>query len=274
MRFLQNHRVALIVHPMPSKRKSTEEKFRLKELEPTHYVFEVEKNKSATSTPKSDNVGHRERMRARILTSGADSLADYEILEMLLYAAIPRRDTKPLAKLLLAEFGKLADVLSAEPQALRKVDKVGDAVIATLKVAETLGQKMLRSKVEGENILGSWQALQDYCRGVMGNKKIEHFRILFLNNKNNLISDEVQQSGTVNHTAVYPREVVKRALELGATSLILVHNHPSGDTTPSKADIEMTKEIVIAAKALNIKIHDHLIVSRKDQTSMKTLGLF
>jgi len=259
---------------MPSKGKPTENEFRLKELEPTRYVFGVEENKSPASTFKSDNVGHRERMRARILSSGADSLADYEILEMLLYAAIPRRDTKPLAKRLLSEFGNLADVLSAEPQSLRKMEKVGDAVIATLKVAETLGQKMLRNKVEKKNILSSWQALQDYCQAVMGDKKIEHFRILFLNNKNHLISDEVQQSGTVNHTAVYPREVVKRALELGATSLILVHNHPSGDTTPSKADIEMTKEIVVAAKALNIKIHDHLIVSREEQTSMKTLGLF
>ncbi|USG59506.1 DNA repair protein RadC [Sneathiella marina] len=274
MRFLQNHRVALIVHPMPSKRKSTEEKFRLKELEPTHYVFGLEENNSAALKNSSDKIGHRERMRTRILTSGANSLADYEILEMLLYAAIPRRDTKPLAKLLISEFGNLANVLSAEPQVLRKIDKVGDAVIATLKVAETLGQKLLRSKVEKKNVLSSWQALQDYCQAVMGDKKIEHFRILFLNNKNHLISDEVQQSGTVNHTAVYPREVVKRALELCATSLILVHNHPSGDTTPSKADIEMTKEILVAAKALNIKIHDHLIVSSEEQTSMKSLGLF
>lgn len=258
---------------MPSKRTPSGEKYHLKELEPKHYVFGLEENKSIAPNKDSDKVGHRERMRARILRSGADSLADYEILEMLLYAAIPRRDTKSLAKLLLSEFGSLADVLTAEPQALQKIDKVGDSVIATLKIAELLGQKLLRNKVEDRNLLSSWQALKDYCSSVMGNKKIEHFRILFLNNHNYLISDEVQQSGTVNHTAVYPREVVKRALELGATSLILVHNHPSGDTTPSKADIEMTKEIIIAAKALNIKIHDHLIVSSEEQTSMKDLGL-
>ncbi|MEH6546287.1 MAG: DNA repair protein RadC [Sneathiella sp.] len=259
---------------MPSKRKTAEEKFQLKELEPTRYVFGLEEAKTKTPKDNFDKIGHRERMRARILANGAGSLADYEILEMLLYAAIPRRDTKSLAKLLLSEFGDLANVLSAEPHDLRKIDRVGNAVIASLKVAETLGQKLLRHKVERKNVLSSWQALQDYCYAVMRDKKIEHFRILFLNNKNHLISDEVQQTGTVNHTAVYPREVVKRALELGATSLILVHNHPSGDTKPSKADIEMTKEIVVAAKTLSIKIHDHLIVSSEGQTSMKELGLF
>jgi DNA repair protein RadC len=259
---------------MPSDRKTSQEKFPLKKLEAKHYVFGFEDSPIASSKKVSDKIGHRERMRMRILKSGASSLADYEILEMLLYAAIPRQDTKPLAKTLLSEFGSLYKVLSAEPHELRRIDKVGDAVIATLKVAETLGQKLLRREVEQKNVLSSWQALQDYCQVVMGDKKIEHFRILFLNNKNHLISDEVQQSGTVNHTAVYPREIVKRALELGATSLILVHNHPSGDTTPSRADIEMTKEIVRAASALNIKIHDHLIVSSAEQTSMKSLGLF
>ncbi|WP_373086394.1 DNA repair protein RadC [Sneathiella sp.] len=192
---------------------------------------------------------------------------------MLLFAASPRRDTKPLAKLLLKTFGSLSRVLKAEPEALKKIDNVGDAVIATLKVAETLGEKLLRSEIEKRNVLGSWQALLEYCQGTMGERSIEHFRILFLNHKNHLISDEVQQSGTVNHTAVYPREVVKRALELGATALILVHNHPSGDTTPSKADIDMTAEIASAAAALNITIHDHLIVGGTESTSFKSLGL-
>tara|TARA_R110002073_G_C9212526_1_gene559137 strand:- start:66 stop:707 length:642 start_codon:yes stop_codon:yes gene_type:complete len=212
-------------------------------------------------------------MRERVLNAGARSLADYQILEMLLFAASPRGDTKPLAKNLLATFGSLARVLKAEPEALRKVPKVGEAAIATIKVAETLGEKLLRSEVEKKNVLGSWQALLEYCQGTMSDRGIEHFRILFLNNKNHLISDEVQQTGTVNHTAVYPREVVKRALELGATAIILVHNHPSGDVTPSKADIDMTHEIMSAASALGIKIHDHLIVGNGDSASFRSLGL-
>jgi DNA repair protein RadC len=257
---------------MPSDPVKHKPKPGLQELEATHYTFGLE-DAPATSS-KSDKLGHRERIRARVLTAGARSLADYEVLEMLLFAASPRGDTKPLAKALLKEFGSLAKVLKAEPEQLRKLDKVGDAVIATLKVAETMGEKLLRSEIENKNVLGSWQALQDYCQGTMGDRHIEHFRILFLNNKNRMIADEVQQSGTVNHTAVYPREVVKRALELGATAIILVHNHPSGDITPSRADIEMTKEIVSAASALKIKVHDHLIVGQHENTSMKSLGLF
>jgi DNA repair protein RadC len=220
-----------------------------------------------------DRKGHRERLRARVLKSGPAALADYELLEMLLYAASPRGDTKPLAKLLLREFGSLSRIFAAAPDRLRQLDNVGDAVIATLKVAERLGETLLRERVEKRNILGSWQALLEYCQVTMGRREVEHFRILFLNSKNHLISDEIQQTGTVNHTAVYPREVVKRALELGATALILVHNHPSGDTTPSKADIQMTREIVKAASTLNIGVHDHLIVSACESTSLKTLGL-
>ena len=243
----------------------------LNELEAPDFGFEDSPPKT---TAKNDHrLGHRERMRERVLSAGARSLADYQILEMLLFAASPRGDTKPLAKNLLATFGSLARVLKAEPEALRKIDKVGDAVIATLKVAEILGEKLLRSEIEKKNVLGSWQALLEYCQGTMSDRGIEHFRILFLNNKNHLISDEVQQTGTVNHTAVYPREVVKRALELGATAIILVHNHPSGDVTPSKADIDMTHEIMSAASALGIKIHDHLIVGNGDSASFRSLGL-
>ncbi|WP_293959697.1 DNA repair protein RadC [Sneathiella sp.] len=243
----------------------------LHELEAPDFGFED----SPSKMPAKDDhrLGHRERMRERVLSAGARSLADYQILEMLLFAASPRGDTKPLAKNLLATFGSLARVLKAEPEALRKVPKVGEAVIATIKVAETLGEKLLRSEIEKKNVLGSWQALLEYCQGTMSDRGIEHFRILFLNNKNHLISDEVQQTGTVNHTAVYPREVVKRALELGATAIILVHNHPSGDVTPSKADIDMTNEIMSAASALGIKIHDHLIVGNGDSASFRSLGL-
>ncbi|MDF2368265.1 DNA repair protein RadC [Sneathiella sp.] len=245
----------------------------LHELDAPGFGFGFEDASPKTKENDDHRLGHRERMRDRVLSAGARSLADYQILEMLLFAASPRGDTKPLAKSLLSTFGSLAKVLKAEPEALRKVPKVGDAVIATLKVAETLGEKLLRSEIEKKNILGSWQALLEYCQGAMSDRAIEHFRILFLNNKNHLISDEVQQTGTVNHTAVYPREVVKRALELGATALILVHNHPSGDTTPSKADIDMTSEIVGAASALNIRVHDHIIVGNSECISFKSLGL-
>jgi DNA repair protein RadC len=227
----------------------------------------------SASPALQDKKGHRQRLRSKILTSGTEALADYELLEMLLFAAIPRADTKPLAKRLIKEFHNLGGVMSASNERLRKLENVGDAVVATIRVAEKLGEKLLRSNIEKRSILGSWQALLEYCQGTMGRKDVEHFRILFLNNKNHLIADEVQQTGTVNHTAVYPREVVKRALELGAVSLILVHNHPSGDTTPSKSDIQMTEEIIKAASALNISIHDHLIVSQNESTSLKSLGL-
>lgn len=237
------------------------------------FLYEFHEQSATLKEPVDHKKGHRERLRTKVLNGGASSLADYELLEMLLFAASPRGDTKPLAKLLLKEFGSLSKVMSASPEKLKNIDKAGDAVVATLKVAELLGEKLLRSKVEKKNVLGSWQALEEYCQVVMGRREIEHFRILFLNNKNHLIGDEVQQTGTVNHTAVYPREIVKRALELGATSLILVHNHPSGDTTPSKADIAMTKEIITAAAALNIRIHDHLVVSQNESTSFKSLGL-
>ena len=237
------------------------------------YTLGLAESAKGMSGKMDHRAGHRERMRAQVLSAGARSLADYQILEMLLFAASPRGDTKPLAKALLARFGSLSRVLKAEAEELRKIDGAGDAVVATLKIAETLGEKLLRAEIEKRNVVGSWQALLEYCQGTMGERQVEHFRILFLNNKNHLIADEVQQTGTVNHTAVYPREVVKRALELGATSIILVHNHPSGDTTPSKADIDMTLEIVKAAAALNIRVHDHVIVGNTDCLSFKSRGL-
>ncbi|MEP3246024.1 MAG: DNA repair protein RadC [Sneathiella sp.] len=242
-------------------------------IRPQDLQYSLEEKTAFLASAEDDKKGHRTRMRERVLDHGASSLADYEVLEMLLYAASPRGDTKPLAKRLIKKFGSLSKVMSASPEQIKQVEKAGEAVVATIKIAEILGERLLRSRVEKRNVMSSWQALLEYCQGVMGRREIEHFRILFLNNKNHLISDEIQQSGTVNHTAVYPREVVKRALEIGATSLILVHNHPSGDTTPSKADIDMTAEIMSAAAALNIRIHDHLIVSATENTSLKSLGL-
>ncbi len=259
---------------MGTERKFQDTSLSLKELESKEYVFGLEDKQTELKNSKNtDKLGHRERLRSRVLSKGAPSLADYEILEMLLFAANPRGDTKPLAKSLIREFGELALVLKADPVSLRKIDKVGDAVIATLKIAELLGEKLLRSELKDKNLLGSSQALEDYCVGTMGDKDIEHFRVLFLNTKNRLIADEVQQTGTVNHTAVYPREVVKRALELGSTALILVHNHPSGEVEPSMADIEMTREIIMAAASLKIKVHDHLIVGGNRCKSMKERGL-
>ncbi len=242
-------------------------------IKPADLRYGIEEKQSKPISDKDLAKGHRGRMRAKVLEAGAQTLSDNEILEMLLYAASSRIDTKPIVKRLIHEFGSLSGVLSASKEQLIKVKGVADASVAIIKVGEVLGERLLRSKVEKRNILSSWQALLEYCQGVMGRKEVEHFRILFLNNKNHLIADEIQQSGTVNHTAVYPREVVKRALEIGATSLILVHNHPSGDTTPSKADISMTQEIMSAAAALNIRIHDHLIVSATENTSLKSLGL-
>lgn len=243
------------------------------EITPDKVLYSLEETPEPVKVKRDDKIGHRKRLRDKVLNQGATALADYEILEMILFATSPRGDTKPLAKTLMNEFGSLSAVLRAPVEKLDQIDAVKDATIATLKVAELLGEKLLRAKVEKKNVLSSWQSLLEYCQGIMGFKNVEHFRVLFLNNKNHLIADELQQKGTVNQTAVYPREVVKRALELGATSVILVHNHPSGDTTPSKADISMTSEIVAASAALGIRVHDHLIVSANESTSLKSLGL-
>ncbi|MEH6402987.1 MAG: DNA repair protein RadC [Sneathiella sp.] len=240
---------------------------------PEALFYTVEEVTGELKGKLDDKKGHRKRLREKVLNQGAGALADYEFLEMVLFAASARADTKPLAKKLINKFGSLSAVLRASHEELLQVENVKDTTVATLKVAELLGEKLLRAKVEKKNILSSWQSLLEYCQGIMGSKDVEHFRVLFLNNKNHLIADELQQKGTVNQTAVYPREVVKRALEVSATSVILVHNHPSGDTTPSKADIKMTSEIVAASAALGIRVHDHLIVSANKSTSLKSLGL-
>jgi len=217
--------------------------------------------------------GHRERLRARFLKGGAEAMPDYELLELALFAAIPRRDTKPLAKALLKRFGSFAEVIAAPRERLLEIEGVGDSVANQLKIVEAAAQRLAKTKVMGRPALSSWSALLDYCTATMARSEKEEFRVLFLDRKNHLIADEVQNRGTVDHTPVYPREIIKRALELGASSIILVHNHPSGDPTPSKADIAMTREIAGAAKALSISVHDHLVIGRGGHASFKSLGL-
>lgn len=218
-------------------------------------------------------AGHRERLRSRFIKSGAGACEDYELLELLLFAAIPRRDVKPLAKTLLKTFGGIAGVLGASHEDLKNVDGLSENSAALLKVAHALTQRMLFDEIEKKPVLTSWQKLIDYCTVAMAHEKREHFRILFLNRKNQLIADEVQQVGTVDHAPVYPREIVRRALELGATAVILVHNHPSGDPEPSDSDIAMTQEIINAARALDVLVHDHIIISKNGHSSFKSLGL-
>lgn len=219
------------------------------------------------------HVGHRDRLRERFLKSGPDGLQDYELLEIVLFSAIPRKDVKPLAKSLLKEFGSLSAVMGASIVGLQKVKGISENAAVLLKSVHALTQKMLRGDIEKKPILSSWQKLIDYCHVAMAHEKREQFRVLFLNRKNQLMADEVQQVGTVDHTPVYPREIVKRALELGATALILVHNHPSGDPNPSDSDIAMTEEIIRAAAALDILVHDHLVISQNGHISFKSLGL-
>ena len=221
----------------------------------------------------SQNDGHRQRLRDRFFADNGAAMPDYELLELTLFAAIPRRDVKPLAKALIARFGSFADVIAAPRARLAEMDGVGDAVIAQLKIVEAAAQRLARGKMLGKPALSSWTALLDYCMAAMARAPKEEFRVLFLDRKNVLVADEVQSKGTVDHAPVYPREIVKRALEHGASAIILVHNHPSGDPTPSRADIEMTREIAAAAKALGIAVHDHLVIGRGGHASFKSLGL-
>ncbi len=219
------------------------------------------------------HTGHRDRLRERFLKSGLDGVQDYELLEIILFSAIPRRDVKPLAKQLLQEFGGISGVLNASAADLQKVKGMSENAAVLFKAVQGLTQKMLIADIGKKPVLSSWQKLIDYCHVAMAHEKREHFRVLFLNRKNQLIADEVQQVGTVDHTPVYPREIVRRALELGATALILVHNHPSGDPRPSDPDIAMTQEIIRAAAALDILVHDHLIISQNGHVSFKSLGI-
>lgn len=215
---------------------------------------------------------HRKRLRDRFIESGAAALPDYELLELVLFSAIPRCDVKPVARRLLETFGDFARVLSAPKERLMQVRGVGDAVVLELKVVEAASQRMARSKVIQKPIISSWDAVLDYCHTTMAHLETEQFRVLFLDRKNVLIEDEEQSRGTVDHVPVYPREVVKRALELNASSLILVHNHPSGDPTPSQADIDMTARIQDAAEALGLNLHDHLIIGKSRELSFRSEG--
>jgi DNA repair protein RadC len=217
--------------------------------------------------------GHRERLRARFREAGSDAVTDYELLELVLFRALPRRDVKPLAKALIAKFGSFAEAIAAPPQRLAEVAGLGDAAVTELKIVQAAAHRLARGAVKGRPVLSSWSSVLDYCRTAMAFADKEQFRILFLDKRNQLIADELQQVGTVDHTPVYPREVVKRALELSATAVILVHNHPSGDPTPSRADIQMTQAIVEVARPLGIAVHDHIIVGKEGHTSFKGMKL-
>jgi DNA repair protein RadC len=217
------------------------------------------------------HAGHRDRLRARFKAVGDAGVADYELLELVLFRAIPRRDVKPLAKAMIARFGSFAETVAARPERLREIAGLGEGAITDLKIVEAAARRLTLGAVKARPTLGSWTAVLDYCRAAMAFSDREEFRVLFLDKRNTLIGDEVQGRGTVDHTPVYPREVVRRALELGATALVLVHNHPSGDPTPSTADIRMTHEVIATAKPMGISIHDHLIVGRHGHSSLKAL---
>lgn len=215
---------------------------------------------------------HRKRLRARFIEGGAAAMPDYELLELVLFRAIPRMDVKPLARLLLDTFGDFNRVISAAPTRLAAVKGVGDAVVQELKIVEAASQRLMRAKVMHRPVLSSWDVLLDYCHTAMAHRETEQFRVLYLDRKNVLIADEEQARGTVDHVPVYPREVVKRALELNASALILVHNHPSGDPTPSDSDISMTAQVQDAATVLGITLHDHLIIGKSRELSFRARG--
>jgi DNA repair protein RadC len=219
-----------------------------------------------------DKIGHRQRLKERFLQAGPDALPDYELLELFLFNAIPQRDVKPLAKQLLQRFGSFAEVMAASPERLKEIKGIGDNAALSIKIAEAVSKRIVKGTVTQRQVLSSWSSVIDYCRAAMAFAEREEFRILFLDKRNQLIADEVQQRGTVDHTPVYPREIVRRALELSSTAVILVHNHPSGDPSPSNADIRMTQDIVAIAKPLGIAVHDHVIVGRQGHASLRGLG--
>ena len=227
-----------------------------------------------TSPPAEPHfTGHRERLRERFRRGGSSALNDYEFLELILFRAMPRRDVKPIAKALLTRFGSFAEVLAARPERLDEIAGLGEAAITELKIVEAAARRLAQSAIEKRQNLGSSSAVLDYCRTAMAYIDHEEFRILFLDKKNQLIADEVQGVGTVDHAPVYPREIMRRSLELGATALILVHNHPSGDPSPSTADIAMTVQIVSLGKALGVVVHDHLVIGRHGHASFRSLKL-
>jgi DNA repair protein RadC len=216
--------------------------------------------------------GHRERLRERFILGGADALPDYELLELALFRSLPRRDVKPIAKRLIARFGSFAEAIAAPVERLVEVVGVGESTAVDIRILAAVGQRMAKGAVARREVLSSWTSVIEYCRTTMAFAGREEFRILFLDKRNQLIADEVQQRGTVDHTPVYPREIMRRALELSATAIILVHNHPSGDPTPSQADIRMTQDIVAIGRPLGVLVHDHVIVGRQGHASLKGLG--
>lgn len=227
----------------------------------------------AVTKEESPNAGHRDRLKARFLKVGADGLADHEMLELLLFGGIPRRDTKPIAKAMIARFGSFEEAIAAPPDQLKQFDYVGDGAVAIIKAVEAAAVRLAQKRVMTKPVLSSWAALLDYCKSAVARAAEEQFRLLLLDRKNRLIDDVVMSEGTVDHTAVYPREIVKLAVSARASAVILVHNHPSGDPTPSRADIEMTRAIQAALKTIPIPVHDHLIVGRAGHASFRELGL-
>ncbi len=227
----------------------------------------------APAKAKPHYHGHRQRLRERFMATGGEGMPDYELLELVLAIAIPRADVKPLAKALLGELKSFNGVITAAPEALGRVKGMGEVSVAALKVVQAAAVRLARAEIMDRPVIASWDRLLDYCMAAMGHEKVEQTRVLFLDRKNRLIADERQNRGTVDHTPLYPREVVKRALELGASAIILVHNHPSGDATPSRADIDVTREVQDAAAKLGIALHDHLIISREGPASFRSLGL-
>jgi len=225
------------------------------------------------SVPEPDSTGHRARLRKRLIEGGGDALLDHELLEFLLTLAIPRRDTKPIAKALLREFGGLAAVFTADAEALSRVDGVGEGAVSAIKIAQAAALRLLRDQASERPVLASWQALLDYLRADMAHHVIERVRVLHLNSRNMLIRDELVSEGTIDQSAVHVREVIRRAIDLGSAAIILVHNHPSGDPAPSRADIELTRDIIEAGKRLGIAVHDHVIIGTKGHASLRALGL-
>ena len=223
--------------------------------------------------PETDGTGHRARLRGRLLEHGGEALLDHELVEYLLTLAIPRRDTKPLAKTLLHEFGGIGGLLSADPLALGKVSGMGDSAVAAIRIAQAAATRMLQAQVMARPVLSNWQALLDYLHADMAHQAVERIRVLHLNTRNLLIRDELVAEGTLDEAPLYTREVIHRALDLGSAALILVHNHPSGDHSPSRADIDLTRQIAAAGKPLGITVHDHLIIGAKGHTSLRAQGM-
>ena len=237
-----------------------------------NYVFDFEDG-DRTPVPKFDvQTGHRERLRQRFLTRGADALADYELLELYLFRTVKRQNTKEVARLLIDRFGSFSSACSARYSALKGAPGVGDAIAFDLKLVEALAHRFAESELKRQIAISRWDQLERYCRTTMSHREVEHLRVLYLNSKNFLIEDDLTQSGTINHVPVYPREIARRALELNAGAVILIHNHPSGDPTPSEADWSMTRQIDAALKLFQITLHDHVVTGHSELISMKEIG--